>query len=332
MDTLVQILKTPLNTILVIAGIAILFFAFFDVSKGTVTLRGGSWKAGLIPAVIGAVLLLVGLFYKPGGTAATIQPTAVPVALTEASVVVPSATPAPSDTPAPITAPTETAILPTLTASPIPVKALSENCISAQTWQVDSTDADKLKALSKDQNGCWNLNPLGFTVSGGNLNIIVSPSDTALASGIYTEISDHAVIKFNVSVSKFYLAYPNEPGYITFAVSPKSNPMTKNGSGRFKLQINDLGGSPLIYFILADAGEPNGQKLTTQHYLYGRSYDIRLEIIGLSMNIYINDSKKPVGTVNIPGDAKIFYIGYSIPLRASASAVVKGVNIDGQDK
>jgi hypothetical protein len=140
------------------------------------------------------------------------------------------------------------------------------------------------------------------------------------------------VIKFNVSVSQFYLAYPNEPGYITFAVAPKSDPMTKNGSARFKLQINDLGASPLIYFTLADAGEANGHKLTTQHYLYGRSYDIRLELSGLSMNIYINDSKKPVSTVNVPSDAKVFYIGYSIPLRASTNAVIKGVNIDGQDK
>jgi hypothetical protein len=197
---------------------------------------------------------------------------------------------------------------------------------------VNSTDADKLKALSKDQNNCWNLNTLGFTVSSGNLNLIVPPSDEALASGIYTEIGDQAVIKFNVSVSKFYLAYPNQSGYITFAVAPKSDPMTKNGSGRFKLQINDLGGSPLIYFTLADTGEPNGQKLTTQHYLYGRSYDIRLELSGLSMNIYINDSKKPVSQINIPGDAKVFYIGYNIPLRASVSAMVKGLNIDGQDK
>src|ERR1051325_2794101 len=236
MDAILEILKTPLNTILAIAGIAILFFAFFDVSKGTVTLRGGSSKAGLIPAIIGALLLLVGLFYKPGAAATPIQPTSVPVALTELSVALPSVTMAPSDMPAPGAAPTETSIPPTWTASPIPVKALSENCISAQTWQVDSTDADKLKALSKDQNDCWNLNTLGLTVSGGNLNLIVPPSDEALASGIYTEIGDQAVIKFNVSVSKFYLAYPNQSGYITFAVAPKSDPMTKNGSGRFKLQ------------------------------------------------------------------------------------------------
>jgi len=275
------------------------------------------------------VLILGGLFYKPPA-AAPPEPTPNPIALSQPSPVLPSATTAPTDTPAATVSPTETLLPPTETPSPVPLKTLGENCIATQTWKVNSTDTETLQAIS-DKDNCWNLNQLGFSVSGGALRIVV-PSSDAKSSGIYTEIGDQAVIKFNVSVQDLHLGYPDNPAYITFSIAPQDNPMTKNGSGRFKLQVNDLMTNAFVYFVPADSGEANGTKLSTQHYLYGHGYDVRLELDGPSMNIYINDSRRPVETVSIPIGPKVFYIGYDMPLSAAVTATIKDVSIDGVNK
>jgi len=151
MDALLKLLQTPLGTILAFAGILIVFFAFFEVGKGTVKMRKRP-KDGTIPAIIGAILITGGLILsnsqRPDPAEPTpANPTAVSVAFTEVSPVMPTATlSSPTDT----TSPTHTPIMATEISSPIPVQTFSDNCIDPQTWQADSTDAEALGAVTDE--------------------------------------------------------------------------------------------------------------------------------------------------------------------------------------
>jgi len=330
MDALTNILQAPVNTILVLAGIALVFFTFFELSKGSVRMRKSQTKTSMIPAAIGAVLILGGVFYRAPAAATPAEPTVNPAAFAEVPTIEPSATTAPTDIPTSTVAPTET-LPPSPTASPVPVRTIGENCIASQTWKVDSAPPEKLSTVSEKDN-CLSVGSLGITASGGLLHLVVPPPDDSIAAGIYTEVSDQAVIKFNVSVQELYIVSPGSSAYVSFAIAPQSDVMTKSGSGRFKLQVNDVGNGAFVHFVPADVGEPNGIKLNSMHYVYGLSYDVRLVLNDLLMTIYINEGKRPVETVKIPAGPKVFYIGYNVPYKTSLTATIKNVIVDEVEK
>ena len=331
MDTLLGILQTPLGTILVIAGIGIVFFAFFEYGKGTVKMRKTP-KDGLVPAVIGAVFIIGGLLLSNSQSATPeptpVEPTSISVAFTEVAPILPTDTTIP---PTGTTSPSETPEIPTETASSVPVKTLADGCIAAQTWQADSTDAEALDAIV-DENNCWNLDSLGIAAQAGTLQIQPRiPKVPTAASGIYTPVSNQSIIEFKVFVNSLYLVHPDNPAYISFSIAPQANPMSRQESGRFKLQVKDTGNSPIIFFMLADTNEANGNPLTTRHYEYRNTYDVRLELKGISMKVFINktDTKE---TVSIPSGPKVFYVGYNLPLLAGLDVEVKDIVIDGVKK
>jgi len=329
--SILDLLQTPVNTLLVLAGIAIVFFTFFKVSKGSVELRKINPKSILMPVGIGAALILVGLLYKPEASTAlpesTITPTTIPDTPTLTTIIIPDTlTPSPTATATATEPPT-----PTQTASPVPVKSFNDGCIAAQTWQPASIDPDALNSV-QTQNYCWNLNSLGFSAeTGGKLHLYAAPAGVKTASGIYTGVGDQSTIEFNVHVNKFYIVYEDNPGYISFSVAPQGTAMATKGSGRFKLQVKAKGNSPLILFVLADTTESSGTELGTQHYLYGRIYDIRLELKGIYMDVYINNVKLNQA-LTIPTGQKVFYIGYDLPLLASADIEITDLTVDGVKK
>ena len=328
------LVQTPVNTILVLAGIAIVFFTFFEVNKSSVKQRKTPVKKNLAPIVVGAILILGGLFYKLDANV-PLEPTPFPEASATIAPTVQHSTVAPTNTSIPIEteSPTETPVIPTLTSTPttIPTKTVVDGCIDTQTWQATSIDTDTLNKI-QSQNNCWNLNSLGFSAeTGGTLHIISAPSNVNKSAGIYTNVRDNSVIEFNVYINNFYIVYDaiyNKPGYISFSIAPQDNPMATKGSGRFKLQVNESGSFPLVLFILADTIEPNGTELGTQHYLYGRTYNIRMELQGIFMNIYINNIKVNQ-TVTIPDESKVFYIGYQNPILGSENVEISDLIIDG---
>jgi hypothetical protein len=331
MDTLLKVLQTPMGTILAFAGIIIVFFAFFEVAKGTVKMRKKP-KEGTIPASIGAVLIIGGLILSNAQTATVGEPTpanSTPtmVVSTEVSPVLPTETAvAPTET----STPTSTPVTPTLTASSVPVHTIVDDCIDAQTWTADSSDAGALDAIVKENN-CWNLENLGLTVQDGTLHILPRSSSVQTSSGIYTAVTNQSVIEFKVFVKSLYLVYKDNPAYISFSIAPQSEPMARRNSGRFKLQIKDTGNLPLVLFVLADTTEANGTELGTQHYLYGRTYDIRLVLKGIFMEVYINgvDTRE---TISLPSGPKVFYIGYNLPVLAGADVEISNIVVDGVSK
>jgi len=324
MDVITAVLKAPVNTIMIIAGLVILFFALFEVGKGSVQLRSGN--SNIAPIVVGAVLVFGGLLYKSGNSAPETPSVEFSVASATPSPAAASETFSPTDTPAPSATPADTY---TPEPSPTPeIKTLTDGCIASQVWQANSIDTGTLGSISS-QDSCLNLNALGISVeTGGKLCLLATASKADLASGISVPVGDQSVIEFKVFVKNFYIVYPGAPAYITFSIAPTEDPMATRGSGRFKLHIEDVGDQPWVYFVLADSTEATGSKVQTQHYLYGNTYTVRLELKGLSMETYINDVKLNED-VAIPTGAKAFYIGYNLPVLASADIEITDIKVDG---
>jgi hypothetical protein len=333
-----SIFQAPLNTLLVLGGIALVFFTFFEISKSSVKRRKIDKKNYLtpivLPVVIGLALIGVGVSIKPGVSAVT--PTETPAVALSTSTTESTLVPA-TDTATATKAPTETHTLTpsptdTLTPSPVPLLTLHDGCIADQTWQVRSSDA-KLLAPTSDTHRCLNLDNFGFAAEAtdGAMRLVASPKGVASAAGIFTNVGDRSTVEFNVFVNTLYLIYEDNPAYITFAIAPSEDPMATKGSARFKLQIKKAGSSPIVFFMLADPNQPTGTELGTQHYLWGRIYKFRFVLKGIDMEVYI-DNVKLDRTISIPSGAKVFYIGYNIPVLAKADVEISNIVIDGVDQ
>jgi hypothetical protein len=247
--------------------------------------------------------------------------TAVPTqAAVEATATVePTATftPPPTNTPEPVIEPT---------ATPAPI---SMNCIHEQVWKPASTDQNGLDSISENSKGCYSMEALGiFTDANGILHLNNRGQRNAITSGIYTTVNSDSVIEFKIFVTGMYIVNTTNPVVVNFAVAPLDDVLTARNTARFKLQVETNDTRPIIYFVLADVNENTGTRMGTQHYEYGRTYTIRLELVGNSMKVYIN-GRKMTEELLIPTGQKAFYIGYTLPIAAGVDAEVKDITIDG---
>lgn len=321
MDILTSILQAPINTILIFAGIAFVFLALFEVSKGTVKLRND--KTNYVPIAIGAVLLLGGIFYRTG-SAPSAQPTQEPVEATATLVTVSASdTPSPTQALVPTASPTD-APQPTATTQ---IRTLVDGCFDTQTWKPHSINEDTLNAIISTDN-CFNLNTLGISVEkGGTLHLLATAPKTDMASGISMPISDQSAIEFKFSVKSLYIVYPNASAYITFSIAPAENPMAEAGSGRFKLLVDKTGDASTVYYYLANLDQTVGSRFVSQHPSYNRTYTVRLELKGLSMEIYINGAQLQE-EVTVPAGSKVLYIGYNLPVQAGVEVEITDLTVN----
>lgn len=328
MDAIAAIVQAPINLILVLAGLLLLFFSFFEISKGSVRQRKG--KTNTAPLLVGAILLIVGLLLPTGNTPPA-EPTPVPTASASATLTTIPPTGTPSVTPSP-TATTPSTSTASLTPSPTetpPPMSLNEGCIASNTWQAYSLDRETLASIPSNE-PCLNINALGlYADTGGKLHLLGNATFERLASGISMPVTDRSVIEFKIYVNNLYIVYPGTPAFITFSIAPAEDPMARLGSGRFKLHIEDIGSEAFVYFMLADTTESTGTKYPTQHYLYGRTYTVRLELRGISADIYINNSRL-TDRITIPAGEKVLYIGYDLPIQSGADIEVFDIKVDGE--
>src|SRR5678815_2058354 len=120
------------------------------------------------------------------------------------------------------------------------------------TWQIGSTDQATLNSITTKSDGCYDTGALGiFPDRSGILHIVDAKKRDAVVSAIYTAINSDSVIEFNVHVNAMYIANPNPPTYVSFAVVPAGDPMSATNAARFKLQVEDKRDNSLIYFVLA---------------------------------------------------------------------------------
>ncbi|MBI5823756.1 MAG: hypothetical protein HZB18_06990 [Chloroflexi bacterium] len=236
--------------------------------------------------------------------------------------------------------PTETP--PPATSIPSPVtessslsqgEMLADGCISSQNWKPDSTDQTMLDAVSTDANNCHSMEALGiFADRQGALHIYKRDRRQREALGMYTPIdTNYSIIEFKIFVNSMYIVYPENPVFVTFAVAPAGAPTSARDSARFNLQVQSSGKNPFVLFVLADAGERSGTQLGTQHYEYNRTYAIRFELTGSLMDIYINDLKVSE-SLSIPDGAKVFYIGYDLPVLAGVDVEITDIRMDDVQK
>lgn len=247
----------------------------------------------------------------------TVAPTQTAVEATATEEPAPTFTPEPTITPEPVIEPT---------ATPAPIGA---NCIHSLVWKPASTDQNGLDSISENSNGCYLMEALGiFTDANGTLHLNNRGQRIAITSGIYTPIKNDSVIEFKIFVTGMYIINAPNPVIVNFAVAPLDDVLTARNSARFKLQVETSDTRPIIYFVLADVNENMGTKVGTQHYEYGRTYTIRLELVGNSMRIYIN-GRKMTEELLIPTGQKAFFVGYTLPVAAGVDAEVKELTIDG---
>ena len=235
--------------------------------------------------------------------------------------------------------PSPTVEVPTETPSPEPAaetepaplleRPIAEGCIFSKTWQVDSTDADALSGVSIEPDGCYSLSPVGISVTNENaLRFYESDKKYSTTTGIYTPITEKSVIEFDLGVNYLFIVYPENPAYISFAVAPAKDPITDKSAARFKLLVEKNEKKPVIFFVMADAGEFTGSKVKNQHYEYGKRYHIRLELSSTAMSVYINGAKMDE-ELGIPDGPKVFYIGYKLPIVSGADLEIANIRIDG---
>ena len=86
---------------------------------------------------------------------------------------------------------------------------------------------------------------------------------------------------------------------------------------------------PIVFFILADTDESTGSKIPNQHYEYGRTYNIRLELSDIQMSIYINDIKMQE-QLSMPDGDKVFYIDYNMPILSGLDLQIRNLSFDGE--
>lgn len=247
--------------------------------------------------------------------------------------VIPTSTPKPPPTFTPSPSPTATitstaTLTPTTTATPLVVKAISDGCIFSQVWTTDSSNTVQKDNVTIKPDGCYDTGGLGvFANRAGILQIKDDAVRAQIASGIYTSINSDSIIEFKIRVKSMYIAVPGTIAYVTFAIAPANDPMTAKNTARFKLQVDSATQDHLIYFVLADINESNGARITTQHYEYGHTYTVRLELVGSVMDVYINNIKQNESP-KIPIGAKVFYIGYNLPVSAAVDAEISNIKVD----
>jgi hypothetical protein len=233
--------------------------------------------------------------------------------------------------PVPITStPSEAPIPSTPSATMLVRQTLADGCIFSETWNFHSTDTNALKNTAVGLNGCRSLAPLGISAETGNiLHIFLTEKNAARSARIYTPIANNTAIEFDLFVNYMYLVYNDSPANVTFGVAQASDPKGINTSTRFKLQVEKNDSRPIVFFMLADTGEFTGTKIPNQHYEYGRTYNIRLELSDIKLRVYIN-GKLMQEQLSLPDGDKVFYIDYNMPLLSGLDLQIKNLSFDGE--
>jgi hypothetical protein len=227
--------------------------------------------------------------------------------------------------------PTSVSTIPEATAT-LQTLTIADRCLFNRTWTIDSSDPTVKADHSTDAKGCYTSDSLGmFVNNNGIVQINVGNQKVGMSSGIFTPIQINSVIDFKVYVSAMYIVYEGAPTYVEFAIAPSTNPMDSYNSARFKLHVEKKENNPLIFFVVADAGEANGVKVEGRHYEYKHTYAIHMELNGNRMELSI-DGVPIDETLNLPPGQKVFYLGYKLPILAGINAQVSDITIDGVKK
>ena len=230
--------------------------------------------------------------------------------------------------PVPVTLTPSEAPIPS--ATPLARQTLADGCIFSETWNVHSTDANALENTAVGLNGCRSLSTLGISAeAGGPLHIFLTEKKVARSARIYTPITQNTVIEFDIFVNYMYLLFNDSPANVTFGITPASDPKAISTSTRFKLQVEKNDSRPIVFFILADTGESTGSKIPNQHYEYGRTYNIRLELSDIKLSVYINGVRMQE-QLSLPDGDKLFYIDYNMPILSGLDLQINNLSFDGE--
>jgi hypothetical protein len=239
-----------------------------------------------------------------------------------------------SATATPTTLPTQTSTQvasAAATSAVLRTKTLAEDCIFSRTWKPDAPNTGVLSNISIATDGCTALDELGLFAEQGALHLTKETRNNTAAAGIYTPINSNAVIEFSLYINSMSMRFNNNIAEVTFAVTPANDRLAAKSTARFKLHLEDPGNGKVIHFMMADAGENDGVKLGNQHYEYGRTYNIRMLLSANQMDVFINGYRINE-KLELPQGAKVFYIGYALPVYTEMDLRVSNLTVDGLAK
>ena len=311
MDVLTAVLQAPVNTILIIAGTVILFFALFEIGKGTVRLRSG--KANIAPIIVGGILIVGGLLYKQQTTSAQPAP--------QLEITIASETPRP-----PLEAPSQTPETPTPsivlnnspTSTPIPV---SLTCLEG--WWVVNTGKVLYEQESREGCEASSYRELGFSTSAEGFQLtlpkfrpigIFGISSRALPSAAEIRLKVEAARVFN---AEFWIGIsnsqnPEEHDVMVLALDPGSAG-NEIQPGSLRLYFNDFESRVDTYdwsLLKKNAVDSN---------LPPFSYDIRFKMTAGTVQIWVNNKSLGSHLVNFP---RYLFIGFRKKIAEGSTATM----------
>ncbi len=337
MDMLKEILTaintTPLPTILVVAGLIFLLVGVITLEKPIVIKLNKKEKT--VARWIGTLILVLGIalyvlpFIISSVSAAPTEITMTPTpedALTSPEPTL-TTTPSLDLTPAltPIASPTPT-LSPTpvvpASPSPIPTSVLfgDGKCISADAWMPYQG-----VSLPINKNGCWDLEKWGMFA---HTNFILSLKDITVDRfyGIYKTLPASSVVSFTIQINEL-TTLNDEDGNIAVAVIPNNAPDPNLGVELlFQVETSPPHLSP-IRLKTHERNEPERYIKDIPAYEFEKPYMVRMELIGNSLVIYLND-QRIAGPLNITFQDSSLWIGYRLPVGGTLSAEISDFVIE----
>lgn len=275
-----------------------------------------------IGGLVLSVLMLISAFFIPSFRS-IVSPTSVETPTATITVVLnpefPTATSTGTSTPLATATETSTPTsTPTETAIPLPTPFIKLDCFDSSIW-TPYKHTDPPIFIRDD--GCWELNPWGFTARDDGMIITPPIAPKGIGHGIYIPIKDITTIKLNIFVKKIDINYGNSSN-IAIGIIDKSAP----GLNTSRVVYYHYIPSTSLNNIAIKTGEDAEYKALLEPILrIGESQELILKVNGPLLTVFINQAE--IVELVIPFKKKAFWISYSVPDYGELIATISNLEI-----
>ena len=275
-------------------------------------------KGGL---ALSATMLIFGFFspeFRENASQISIEtPTQTMVIISNPDLFTPTFTK--TFTPSSTTTETPTAISTlTDTPAPFPTPVIKLDCFDADTWTAYEY-ANSLVSIRDD--GCWDLNPWGFTARDNGIIITPPIAPKGIGHGIYIPIKDITTIKMNVLIKKIEINHGNSSN-IAIGIVDNNTP----GLNTSRVIYYHYIPSTSLNSIAIKTGEDAEYKdLLDQVLHFDESQELILKVDGPFLTVFMNQSE--IVELVIPFKEKALWISYSVPDYGEMIATISNLEI-----
>lgn len=275
-------------------------------------------KGGLVVSVI---MLISGFFipeFRENASQVSAEtPTQTMTIVSNPDLFIPTFTETftPSSAEAEIPTPTST-----LTGIPVPLPTsiIKLDCFDPNIW-TPYEYTNSLVSLRDD--GCWDLNPWGFTARDNGIIITPPIAPKGIGHGIYIPIKDITTIKMDVLIKKIEINHGNSSN-IAIGIVDNNTP----GLNTSRVIYYHYIPSTSLNSIAIKTGEDSEYKdLLDQVLHFDESQELILKVDGPFLTVFINQSE--IVELVIPFKEKALWISYSVPDYGEMIATISNLEI-----